>query len=118
MEITLWTYRARCSRVVDGDTIDVIIDQGFRQWRTERLRLLGVDTPEMRGAERPAGIAAKEYVEEWVKGFGDWPLKIRTEKSDSFGRYLATVWRQSDGRCLQDDLWATGHAKIWVGRTA
>lgn len=108
----LWVFRARPVRAVDGDTIDVIIDAGFRSTRTERLRLLGVNTPELHGASRAAGLAAKAYVEAWLAAAGGaaWPLVLRTEKSDEFGRYLGRVWRASDGACLNDDLLSSGHA--------
>ena len=42
----MYIYQATCTRVVDGDTIDADIDLGFRMLRRERLRLLGIDTPE------------------------------------------------------------------------
>jgi len=94
------TFRGRCVRVVDGDTIDVVLDAGFRTTRTERLRLLGVDTPELRSADatkRQGAQAAKDKVAGWLLrqallSGSMWPLKIRTVKADSFGRYLADVW--------------------------
>lgn len=112
MPTTLWTYHARLERVIDGDTLDVTIDAGFHGYRRERLRLAGVNTPEVRGATRVAGAAATAFVKHWCSdaGGGDWPLVIRTEKSDVFGRYLATVWRREDLRCLNDDLIEAGVA--------
>lgn len=110
-----WIFHASVARVVDGDTIDVLVDGGFGNSRTERLRLLNVNAPEVKGATRPAGIAATEYVKGWVDD-ARWGSKeprevlIQTEKSDVFGRYLALVWRKSDGRCLNDDLLAAAHA--------
>lgn len=56
----LYEYRADTRRVVDGDTVDVDIDLGFNVWlRNERLRLYGIDTPELKGANKAAGLAAK-----------------------------------------------------------
>jgi endonuclease YncB( thermonuclease family) len=112
----LWVYRARLVRVVDGDTLDATIDAGFHAYRTERLRLLGVDTPEVFGPKaEPAGAEATIYAKAWFAdaGPGDWPLIVRTEKSDVFGRFLAVVWRASDGACLNDDLLASGHAEVY-----
>lgn len=48
----IWAYRAKVERVIDGDTLDVTVDAGFANYRTERLRLLGVNTPERKGATR------------------------------------------------------------------
>jgi micrococcal nuclease len=103
----LWVFRARPIRAVDGDTVDVEVDGGFGNRRVERLRLLGVDTPE-RG--QPGYREATEHVACWLGSDSDWPLLIETEKSDAFGRYLALVWRASDGQCLNDDLIESGHA--------
>lgn len=107
-----WAYRARLERVIDGDTLDVTIDQGLHTHRTERVRLLGVNTPEVKGPTRPAGLAAAGYVTSWlgqVPADDEWPLIVQTAKGDAFGRWLARVWRP-DGRCLNDDLLAAGHA--------
>lgn len=121
--LQLWVYRARTVRVIDGDTIDVLVDHGFHALAVERFRLLGVDTPEVRGETREAGEAARGYTISWLGVAahemptelrstltGDWPLVIETSKSDSFGRWLAMVWRASDGACLNDDLLAAGMA--------
>lgn len=108
-----WAYRARPVKVIDGDTIDVMVDAGFNNYRTERLRLLGLNTPELKGESRPAGIAATKFVVQWLdvrKPLDEWPLIVQTHKSDAFGRYLAKVWRVFDERCLNDDLLLEGHA--------
>ena len=49
----------------------------------------------------------------WVEGM-EWPLTVQTAKSDAFGRYLARIWRTTDGRCLNDDLLAAGHAVVFM----
>lgn len=112
----IWNYRARCERVIDGDTIDVTIDSGFGNTRTERLRLLGVNTPERKGATRAAGDAARLFVVEWLSWLEgmEWPLVIKSSQDDAFGRYLARVWRASDGRELNADLIAAGHAVVFM----
>ena len=106
-----WVFPATLVRVVDADTIDCLIDVAMHGRRIERLRLLGVNAPETRGATKAAGDAATGYVVWWLsQAGGDWPLRIETHKSDVFGRYLALVWRVYDGRCLNDDLVSSGHA--------
>jgi micrococcal nuclease len=109
----MWTYRARPIRVVDGDTIDVDIDVGFRITMRHRLRLLGVNTPEPRGATRDAGRAATEFVLDWMDAAAEiddeWPVTVTTIEADSFGRWLADV-RNREDESLSHRLLDSGHA--------
>lgn len=110
-----YVYRASPIRTIDGDTIEVQLDQGLHTYRTERLRILGVNAPEPVGDSRPAGLDAKTYTSEWLTAadqVGHWPLIVRTRKADVFGRYLAQVWRVVDGASLGDDLIREGHAVV------
>jgi micrococcal nuclease len=110
MERYLWHYRARIERVIDGDTVLCTLDVGFHTYQQERVRLLGVNTPEVVGAQKAAGLTAKALVVAWVAQFdGPWPFLIRTEKTDSFGRYLAEVWSLATGASLTDYLRAQGY---------
>ncbi|HKE98034.1 MAG TPA: thermonuclease family protein [Actinomycetes bacterium] len=116
MPARLWVYRARPVRAVDGDTVDVVIDQGMHTQRLERLRLFGINCPEVHGETRPAGLAASAYTTGWLAEAGTdaWPLVLQTARSDVFGRWLAIVWRASDQRSLNDDLVAAGHAVAFL----
>lgn len=112
-----WVYRARLERVVDGDTVDVVVDAGFHGFRRERLRLLGVNAPEVHGATKAEGAAATEFTRAWfaTEAPAEWPLVIQTEKSDAFGRFLAVVWRVSDRSCLNRQLLRAGYAVPFDG---
>lgn len=112
----VWVFPAQITRVIDGDTLELIIDTGMHTRRIERCRLLGVDTPELfRGSleERQQGRIAKAFVEEWVKnssGPQEFSFLIRTRKDpDSFGRYLCDVWSRVTGTCINDILVAQGY---------
>lgn len=107
-----WVFPAKLVKVVDADTLDVLLDQGMHSRRIERLRLLRVNAPEMHTPTYDEGHAAKAYVEAWMaEGVaGDWPYVVETHKSDVFGRYLAEVWRTYDGANLSDALLASGQA--------
>ncbi len=115
-------YRAQLLRVVDGDTMDVLIDQGFETSRRERLRLFGIDTPESYGVKKDsdeyrAGIAAKNFVEAHLLVGGT--VWLRTLKTGKFGRYLALVWaNQSDvdtiTRSINAQLIDGGHAELYA----
>ncbi|AYM00284.1 YncB-like endonuclease [Halobacterium phage phiH] len=106
----MYEYKAHCVDVVDGDTIDVVVDLGFHIQREIRLRLQGVDTHETYGVSHDSeeyrqGKRETELVEEWLgEADGDWPILIRTEKKGKYGRYLAEIERRSDGAVLNEVL--------------
>jgi endonuclease YncB( thermonuclease family) len=114
----LWTYRARAARVIDGDTLDVELDQGLHTYRLERLRLLGVNTPELHASDpavRAQAAEAKAFVERWLEvhahgsdAVTGWPLLLITSKSDAFGRWLADVYCAQD-HSLTAELLAAGY---------
>lgn len=116
-----WLWRARVVRVIDGDTLDLEIDCGFHAVRTERVRLLGVNAPEMKGDTKTAGVEAKRTVMAWCDqlelfcGEGEWPYLAETFKADAFGRYLARIWPADASpddtfADLSSHLLSTGHA--------
>jgi micrococcal nuclease len=82
-------------RVVDGDTIDAEIDLGFKIFIKERIRLMGIDTPESRTrnlAEKSWGKAAKYRLEELLaEADGDFTLVTKMQKKGKFGRILGTI---------------------------
>ena len=114
----LYTYQARVQRVVDGDTLVALIDQGFGIWTSQKLRLKGLDAPE---SETIAGKKAKLWVEEALDE-AEFVI-IRTSKSDMYGRYLADVFFMpgeanpgkvaAQGRWLNGELLANGLAGVW-----
>lgn len=116
-----WIFRARIVNIVDGDTVDLEVDCGMHARRVERMRVLHVDAPETRGVvDRAPGLAAKQFVADWwaeVSGEGGFPLVVQTIKTDSFGRYLADIWRDVDGANLSADLLSSGNALPYEGGT-
>ena len=107
-----FTWRAYCVRVIDGDTLDLMLDKGFRDMSVERIRLAGINCPERHTTTREAGDAAKAYTEAWIAqaGLEQWPLVVTTYKTDSFDRYVAVVVRTGDPVSLNDALLASGNA--------
>lgn len=89
-----YEYQAEVVKVVDGDTIDVLIrwDVGFHITceTYQRLRLARINAPEVRGSEREKGLKAKEWLEEALAS-ARREILIRTSKDDSFGRWVAEV---------------------------
>lgn len=91
----MYQYKAKILNVVDGDTFDMDIDLGFHIHIHERVRLLGIDTPEKFGEEKPLGLKVKEFA---TQRFLGKEAVIKSEKADeaavtdSFGRWLVDVF--------------------------
>lgn len=86
----MYTYKGKVTRVIDGDTIEVLTDLGFHIFHTIRVRLYQVDAPELfTGSERDKGAKAKEHLVSLVDGK---EVLIYTFKDKmSFNRYVANV---------------------------
>lgn len=107
-----YIYRARIISVYDGDTMTAEIDLGFYVSVKHKLRLLGIDTPELRGSEREQGLQVRDYVRGLVL---DQEVVIETlrDRTGKYGRYLAIV-KLPTGESLNDHLLETGHAVRWI----
>jgi len=107
--------------VVDGDTIDVVIDLGFDILFASRVRLAGIDTPESRTTnkvEKALGIEAKEYLKKQLKDAKS--VVIRTEKMDSsekYGRILGWVYVNGESESLNNKMINDGYAWGYLGET-
>ena len=98
--------------VIDGDTLDLTVDLGFRLYTDVRVRLAGVDTPELR-KQTADGQHFKDLCHHWIASRlhrSPWPLVIETEKADSFGRWIAKV-RDLTNSCLSEYLISEGAAR-------
>lgn len=88
-----YIYKAVIVKIIDGDTIDVDIDLGFNIWmKNQRLRLTGIDTPELSGIERTAGLQVKAYVQNILPIGSGVVLQTKKDSKEKYGRWLATVW--------------------------
>ena len=106
-----YQYRAEITNVVDGDTVDAEVDLGFSAMLKMRLRLWGINAPEMRGASAEAGREAKARLRFLVETAGN-VLTIRTHKDrqDKYGRYLAELCVPGATRTINQQLVDEGHA--------
>lgn len=104
----MYTYNAKVYNVVDGDTVDAEIDLGFKVRTKQRLRLIGIDTPE-RG--QPGYTEAATFVAEQLYGKD---IMVQTFKVSKFGYYLARIVLP-DNRVLNDELIERGLAKPYHG---
>ena len=120
-ELKVNHYDVVLLKSVDGDTVDVDIDLGFGVWlRNERVRIMGIDTPESRTSdkvEKKFGLAAKARLKELL---GATPiLKTQVGKGGEdmkgkFGRILGD-FRAADGRLVTDIMIEEGHCVAYFG---
>ena len=96
----LYHYKAYVERTVDGDTFWVRIDLGFRFWIRQKLRLSGLDAPELNTRE---GEETKRRVEEQLKK-APWVM-ITTTKPDKYDRYLSDIFIPRKGREVHLNQW-------------
>lgn len=114
-------YVRKVEAVVDGDTIDVLIDLGFDILFASRVRLAGIDTPESRTKdlkEKALGLEAKEYLKKALKDAKS--VVIKTEKMDSsekYGRILGWVYVDGNTVSLNDMMINDGYAWGYLGDT-
>lgn len=112
-------YVRKVENVVDGDTIDVLIDLGFDILFQSRVRLAGIDTPESRTKdlkEKALGLESKEYLKKHLKDAKS--VIIKTEKmnsSEKFGRILGWVYVNGDTESLNDKMINDGYAWGYMG---
>jgi micrococcal nuclease len=89
----IYIYKAELIRVVDGDTVDLIIDLGFDTSRKERFRLYGIDAPEMNTAEGKEAKAWLREVLQPLEAIYVETLQHKTKaKRDKYGRFLAVLY--------------------------
>ena len=113
-----YIYRGKLERVVDGDTIDALIDVGFDIWVKKRIRYKGIDTWESRTrnlAEKKKGLAAKERNKELLEkvssksGF----FRLKSYGVGKYGRVLGEIFIQDTDEntiCINNQLITEGHA--------
>ena len=113
----MYEYRCKILRVVDGDTVDVDIDLGFGIWmHKERIRVMGIDTPESRTrdlTEKAFGLAAKEYVKSLMPIGSMQIIKTQKDKTGKFGRVLGDFI--IEGKLLTELMIDNHHAVPYHG---
>ena len=111
--------------MLDGDTIDVLIDLGFDLYKKERVRIAGVDTPEKRTRnleEKELGIDATNWLKKELDGAiaGDDELTVRTELDGGVGKYgrlLGWLYIGDSDLSLNEQMITQGYAHSYDGGT-
>lgn len=109
----LHLYKIFVSRVIDGDTIDAEIDLGFDIRIKKRIRLHGIDTPEVRTRdkeEKIRGIAAKERLQQMIDCC-DSTIYMRSVDKGKYGRCIGILYEVNmESESINDKLINEGHA--------
>jgi len=118
----MYTYFVReVTNVVDGDTVDVLIDLGFDILFASRVRLAGIDTPESRTkdkVEKALGLESKDYLKKQLKDAKS--IVIRTEKmnsSEKYGRILGWLYVNGESESVNNKMINDGYAWGYLGET-
>ena len=118
-----YIYKAKLDRVVDGDTVDALIDVGFDIWFKKRIRFKGVDTWESRTRnleEKALGLKAKARTKELLEKVSSKSgyFRIKSYGLGKYGRVLADVFiMDKDGKQwnVNKTLITEGHAYVYDG---
>jgi endonuclease YncB( thermonuclease family) len=106
----MYEYRAVVSRVVDGDTVDVSIDLGLEIYAKKRIRLFGINAPEM---NTPNGPAAKKRLQELLPVGSEVVLRTRKDKQEKYGRYLG-IFIDAEGHEVNQRMIDEGFAEPFL----
>ena len=124
----MYEYKAKLVRVVDGDTVDAMIDCGFSVFRKERIRLKGINAPESRTRdkeEKKRGLAAKARLKELIReGKNEFMVKTSIDKKGKYGRLLGELFlilksnntiKKANIKSYNQTLVDEGHATYYDG---
>ena len=118
-----YIYRGKLERVVDGDTIDALIDVGFDIWVKKRIRYKGIDCWESRTRdldEKKKGLAAKERNKKLLEEVSSKPgyFRLKSYGVGKYGRVLADIFIMDSNGVqinINDTLITEGHAYVYEG---
>jgi len=118
-----YIYRAKLDRVVDGDTVDALIDVGFDIWFKKRIRFMGVDTWESRTRdleEKKLGKLATERTRQLLEDVSSKSgyFRLRSHGVGKYGRVLGELFvMDKDGKQwnVNETLLTEGHAYVYDG---
>ena len=118
----MYEYKCKIVKVVDGDTVDVDIDLGFGCWlRDERVRVMGIDTPESRTSdkvEKIFGLKAKERLNSLLGANAILQTQVSKNGENmkgKFGRILGNFLTEDGSKICADVLVQEGHAVHYTG---
>jgi micrococcal nuclease len=113
----LYTYKIKeITKIYDGDTITAVIDLGMFISITEKIRLMGINTPEIRGEERSEGLKSKAWLEETLGDaiIADKEIYVKTvlDKKGKYGRLLGYLYIEGQDISVNEQLVKAGFAEF------
>lgn len=114
----MYQYKATLDRIIDGDTIDLIIDLGFKITTHQRIRLAGINTPETYNVKKDSdeykkGLEAKQFVEKRLSENNNEVIVETSKLTGKFGRYIGTIRLADNEVSLNEELVDKGFA-VWA----
>ena len=107
----MYEYKATVTKVYDGDTITVDINLGFGiLLKKQKIRLLGINTPEVRGKNRPEGIISRDALRARILG-KIVTIKTHKDKKGKYGRWLGEVFMEEEN--INQWLLKEGYARTY-----
>jgi micrococcal nuclease len=113
----MFEYNATVTKVVDGDTIDAMVDLGFGTWKKVRIRMHGINAPESRTRdleEKKKGLAAKARLIEMLEENENHFVLI-SHGVGKFGRCLGEIYIKGHQNSLNKQLIWEGHGTEYFG---
>jgi len=116
----MYEYKVKVNDVIDGDTIDVVIDLGFDIFTNKRIRLYGIDCPESRTTdlyEKKLGLEAKEYLKNVLGNASTVVVKtLSTDSYEKYGRVLGQIYTDSSTTSVNELMISRGYAWSYNGK--
>ena len=113
----MYKYKAKVDRVIDGDTIEALVDLGFDTWKHVTIRFNGIDAWESRtrdDEEKVKGLAASAFTKKYLE-MNDGKFTIQSYGKGKYGRVLAEIFIDGEETSLNKLLIENGHAYVYEG---
>lgn len=110
----MYEYKAKIIDVYDGDTVTASVELGFFVNVELKLRLFGINTPELRGSEKESGLLSKKRLEELILN-KEVVIKTQKDKQEKYGRWLAEIFiSDNKNTSVNQMLINEGYAKKYL----
>ena len=114
----MFEYKAKLLRIVDGDTIDALVDLGFDTWKKVRIRMMGMNAPESRTRdleEKKRGLAAKDRLGEILSLENENFFILKSHGVGKYGRCLGEIFVEESKISVNQTMINEGHAVEYFG---
>lgn len=99
----MYTYKALITSVYDGDTVTALVDLGFHINVEIKVRLVGINAPEIKGSNKNAGIITRDRLREEILN-KNVIIRTQKDKQEKYGRWLGEIWLPGDQSSINQKL--------------